>query len=179
MSCLSCLVIPLVLLLFCLMVNSIVLIGLLVGFLLGVFLLMVMFRVLLLSLLVSSLTFQNLVFERLAEPVCMDSFAVNSHNSVTCHPSMHAPSLTRAFVGGSCGIAVFGGLVVSGTARMDESLHDGIHSVSAYSNSSFKGFSDYHGSPCARWNAFPIQVRSVVMTFREKQSVQGRVLCAR
>ena len=79
---------------------------------------------------------------------------MNSHNSVTCHSSMHAPSLARAFVGGGCEICVFdGGVGICG--RMDESLHDGIHSVSACSNSSFKGFSDHHGSPCARWNAFP------------------------
>ena len=92
-------------------------------------------------------TFENSVFERLTEPVCMDSFAVNSLCSVTCHPSTHAPSLARAFVGGSCGTGVFdggmyicGGLGVSGTARMDESLHDGIHSVSACSNSRLKRF---------------------------------------
>ena len=121
-----------------------------------------------------SLTFQNLVFERFAESVCMDSFAVNSHNSVTCHPFMHAPSFARAFVGGSWWIGVFdGGMGVSGTARMDESLHDGIHSVSACSNSSFKGFSEYHGSPCARWNAFPNSRSERGHAFKKGYFVQG------
>ena len=64
---------------------------------------------------------------------------VGSFNSFGRHSSMHAPSrLARAFVGECCGaggVGVCGGFGVSGTARMDESLHDGVHSVPACSPS--------------------------------------------
>ena len=40
-----------------------------------------------------SLKLENSVSGCLAEPVCMNSFDGKSLNSVTCHPSMHAPSL--------------------------------------------------------------------------------------
>ena len=51
------------------------------------------------------------------------------------------------------GVGVCGGLGVRCTARMDESLHDGIHSVSARPISRIKGFSEYRGHSRARWNA--------------------------
>ena len=50
------------------------------------------------------LEFENSVCVRLAEPVCMNSFGGNSLNSVTCHPSMLAPSLARVIDGKSDGL---------------------------------------------------------------------------
>ena len=65
---------------------------------------------------------------------------LNSLNSLICHPSMHAPSLTSEMCVESVGVRRFchGDAGVSrslGTARVDGLLHAGIRSVSARSNS--------------------------------------------
>ena len=52
------------------------------------------------------------------------------------------------------GMGVCGGLGVWSTARVDESLHDGILSVPASPNSRIEGFSECHDFSCARRNAF-------------------------
>ena len=57
-----------------------------------------------------SLEFENSVYVRLVEPVCMNRFDGNSVNSFTCHPSMHAPSLARVVDGECDGV----GVMVSG-----------------------------------------------------------------
>ena len=90
--------------------------------------------------------FENSVHVRLAEPGCMNSFDGNSLNSLTCHPSMRAPSLARVFDGESgrvsrmfCRQGVGRGLRGRDTARLDASLHDVIRSVPACCYPEFKG----------------------------------------
>ena len=51
-----------------------------------------------------SLEFENSVYVRLAEQVSVNNFDGNSVNSVTCHPSMHAPPLARVLDGSVMGL---------------------------------------------------------------------------
>ena len=104
-----------------------------------------------------SLEFENSVYVRLAEPVCMSSLDGNLLNSVTCHPSMHAPSLARVIDGKSGG---FGGMVSgegSGrglrggeTARLDVLLHDVFRPVPACSCLRIQGLPEFYDCSCAR-----------------------------
>ena len=98
---------------------------------------------------------------RPAESVCMNSFVgVNSLNSGTCHPSMHAPSLARVFDGESgrvsgmdCREGVGGGSRGRDTARSDALLHDVIHFVPVRGNPRVQRLHEYHDCSCARWSA--------------------------
>ena len=88
------------------------------------------------------LQFENSVYARPAESICMNRFAgVNSLHSVTCHPSMHAPSLARVFGGESgrvsgmdCREGVGAGSRGRDIARLDALVHDVIHFVPASGN---------------------------------------------
>ena len=88
---------------------------------------------------------------------------LNSLNSLTCHPSMHAPSLASGlFVesGGVVGVGRFGEGDTGvarwlGTARVDGSLHAGIQSVSACPNTRIRGLTECHGSSCGQLGSSP------------------------
>ena len=82
---------------------------------------------------------------------------LNSLNSLICHPSMHAPSLTsevwlgvRELCHGDTGVSR-----LLGTARVDGLLHDVIRSVSARSNSLIRGHTECHGSSCGQIGSSP------------------------
>ena len=88
---------------------------------------------------------------------------LNSLNSLICHPSMHAPSLASVMFVESVGVVgvgrfCHGDTVVArwlGTARVDGSLHDVIHSVSACPNSRIRGHTECHGSSCGQLCSSP------------------------
>ena len=83
---------------------------------------------------------------------------LNSLNSLICHTSMHAPSLTSEICVESVGVvgvrrSCRGDTGVSrllGTARVDGLLHDVIRSVSARSNSLIRGHTECHGYSCGQ-----------------------------
>ena len=87
---------------------------------------------------------------------------LDSLNSLICHPSMHAPSLASEMCVGNDGVVgvrrfCHGDTVVSrllGTARVD-GLHDVIRSVSARSDSLFRGHTECHGSSCGQMGSSP------------------------
>ena len=87
---------------------------------------------------------------------------LNSLNSLNCHPSMHAPSLTSEMCVGSVGVVeggrlCHGGNWVSrllGTARVD-GLHDVIRCVPACPNSLIRGHTECHGSSCSQIGSSP------------------------
>ena len=84
-------------------------------------------------------------------------------NSLICHPTMHAPSLASGLFGENVGVVGVGRFCHGdtgiarwlGTARVDWSLHDVIHSVSACSNSLIRGHTECHGSSCGQMGSSP------------------------
>ena len=88
---------------------------------------------------------------------------LNSLSSLICHPSMHAPSLASVMCVESVGVVGVerfchgdtGVARLLGTARVDGSLHDVIHSVSACSNSLIRGHTECHGSSCGQMGSSP------------------------
>ena len=88
---------------------------------------------------------------------------LNSLNSLICHPSMHAPSLTSEMCVESVDVVGVGRFChgdtgvsrLLGTARVDGSLHDVIRSVSACSYSLIRGHTKCHGSSCGQMGSSP------------------------
>ena len=88
---------------------------------------------------------------------------LNSFNSLICHPSMHAPSLASGMFVESVGVGGVGRFGEGdtgdarwlGTACVDGSLHAGIQSVSARSNSLIRGHTECHGSSCGQMGSSP------------------------
>ena len=88
---------------------------------------------------------------------------LNSLNSLSCHPSMHAPSLASVTCVESIGVVGVGKFCHGdtgvarwlGTARVDGLLHDVIHSVSACPNSRIRGHTECHGSSCGQLCSSP------------------------
>ena len=88
---------------------------------------------------------------------------LHSLDSLICHPSMHALSLANVMCVESVGVVgerrfCHGDTGVSrllGTARVDGSLCDVIHSVSACSNSLIRGHTECHGSSCGQMGSSP------------------------
>ena len=84
----------------------------------------------------------------------------SSLNSLTCHPSMHAPSLASGMCVGVVGVGRFGEGDIGvarwlGTARVDGSLHAGIQSVSACPNSRIRGHTECHDFSCGQLCSSP------------------------
>ena len=91
------------------------------------------------------------------------SHRLNSLNSLICHPSMHAPSLTSEMCVESVGVVgverfCHGAIGVAswlGTARVGGSLHDVIHPVSACPNLRIRGHTECHGFSCGQLCSSP------------------------
>ena len=99
----------------------------------------------------------------LAAESCYSLYRLNSLNSLICHPSMHAPSLTSEMCVESVGVVGVerfgeGDVEVArwlGIARVDGSMHDVIRCVSARFNSRIRGHSECHGSSCGQFGSSP------------------------
>ena len=110
---------------------------------------------------------------------------LNSLNSLICRPSMHAPSLASVMCVEGVGVVGVGEFChgdtgvarLLGTARVDGSLHDVIHFVSACSDSLIRGHTECHGSSCAQMGSSPNSRVVRGLDFVEKERGRyGRVL---